>query len=108
MNLEGVFNVHIDAVSPVDLYPGVRKRTLLNSDSPTGTRIQYVEIGPGGRFLDLDVHQPGPEEVFVLEGIFNDGVRDYLAGSLIHNPAGTSHVPQSASGCKLLVILPQG
>lgn len=108
MNLEGVFNVQVNAVAAVELYPGVRRRTLLSSDSPTGTRIQFVEIDPGGRFLGLDVHEPGPEEVFVLEGTFNDGVRDYPAGSLIHNPAGSSHIPQSVSGCRLLVILPQG
>lgn len=108
MNLEGVYNVHINDAKPVEVYPGIRLRTLLSSDSPTGTRIQFVEIGPGGRFLELDVHQPGPEEVYVLEGVFNDGARDYPAGSLIHNPAGSSHIPQSASGCKLLVILPQG
>jgi len=108
MNLNGVFDVRVDGVAPVELYPGVRLRTLLSSDHPTGTKIQYVEIDPGGRFLGLDVHQPGPEEVFVLEGVFNDGARDYPAGSFIHNPAGSSHIPQSKTGCKLLVVLPQG
>ena len=46
---------------------------------------------PGGCFLKLDVHHSGPEEVFVLEGTFNDGIRDYPAGSLIHNPLGSSY-----------------
>ncbi|HXC44511.1 MAG TPA: cupin domain-containing protein [Candidatus Dormibacteraeota bacterium] len=108
MNLEGVFAVHADGVAPVDLYPGIRKRTPLSSDCPTGTRILLVEIDPGHRFLELDVHQPGPEEVYVLEGIFHDGAREYPAGSFIHNPVGSSHIPQSATGCKLLVIFPQG
>ena len=108
MNLEGVVHVHIDGVTTVDLYPGVRKRILLDANSATGTRILLVEIDPGGSFLELDVHEPGPEEVYVLEGIFHDGEREYPAGSLIHNPAGSSHVPQSESGCKLLVIYPHG
>jgi len=108
MNLDGVFDVQVNSVAPVELYPGVRLRTLLSSDLLMGTKIQYVEIDPGGRFLGLDVHRPGPEEVFVLEGVFNDGVWDYPAGSLIHNPAGSSHIPQSKTGCRLLVLLPQG
>lgn len=108
MNLEGVTSVHIDAETPVDLNPGVRLRTLYASAALPMTKIQYVEIAPGGRFLDLDVHQFGPEDVFVLNGIFNDGMRDYSAGSLIHNPTGSSHIPQSVAGCKLLVLLPEG
>ena len=46
MSLEGVFNVHVEAVAPVKLYPGVRLRTLLSSESPTGTKVQFVEIDP--------------------------------------------------------------
>ncbi len=52
----------------------------------------------------LDVHVPGPEEVFVVSGVFNDGAHDYPAGSFIHNPAGSSHVPQSKEGCVLFVF----
>ncbi|WP_337906825.1 cupin domain-containing protein [Kribbella solani] len=55
-----------------------------------------------------DVHQPGPEEVFVVDGVFNDGDRDYPAGSSIHAPAGASHVPRSATGCTLFLFYPQG
>ena len=32
-----------------------------------------------------------PEELYVVAGVFNDGVRDYPAGTFIHNPAGSSH-----------------
>ena len=39
---------------------------------------------------------------------FNDGVRDYPAGTFIHNPAGSSHVPQSRTGCVLFVFYPEG
>lgn len=110
MNLDGVFGVHVDAITPVEyaLHPGVRKRTLLSSESPTGPRILLVEIDPGRGFLELDVHQPGPEYIYVLQGIFHDGAQEYPAGSFITNPAGSSHIPQSVGGCKLLVILPAG
>ena len=90
----------------VDLYPGVRKRELWRD--PSGAKALLVEIDPGARFLELDVHQPGPEEVYVVSGTFNDGVRDYPPGTFIHNPAGSSHVPQSATGCTLFVFFPEG
>jgi hypothetical protein len=38
----------------------------------------------------------------------DDGVRDYPAGSFIHAPAGSSHVPQSETGCTLFVFYPEG
>jgi len=46
--------------------------------------------------------------VYVVSGVFNDGVRDYPAGSFTHNPAGSSHVPQSKTGCTLFVFYPEG
>jgi anti-sigma factor ChrR (cupin superfamily) len=54
------------------------------------------------------VHFPGPEEVFVLSGEFSDGVHHYTAGSFIHHPAGSAHVPQSSTGCALFVFFPEG
>ena len=54
------------------------------------------------------MHEPGPEEVFVVSGVFNDGVRDDPAGSFIHRPAGSSHVPQPTTGCRLFVCYPGG
>jgi anti-sigma factor ChrR (cupin superfamily) len=96
---------HYTALEPKLLYPGVNRWTLHHEGD---CKILLVEIGPGRKFLELDVHEPGPEEVFVLEGTFNDGVRDYPAGSFVHNPRGSSHVPQSKDGCKILVIFPKG
>lgn len=63
MNPEGVFSIQVDAINPVEyaIHPGVYQRTLLKSDSATGPRILLVEIDPGRDFLELDVHQPGPE-----------------------------------------------
>jgi anti-sigma factor ChrR (cupin superfamily) len=54
------------------------------------------------------VHFPGPEEVFVLSGEFSDGVHHYTAGSFIHHPTGSAHVPQSSTGCALFVFFPEG
>ena len=87
-------------------YRGVRVRTLWEGED--GAKAQVVEIDAGGRFEQLDVHEPGPEEVYVVAGTFNDGVRDYPAGTFIHNPAGSSHWPQSATGCVLFLFYPEG
>ena len=84
----------------------VRVRTLWRSES--GAVAQFVEIEAGGCWEGVDLHEPGPEEVFVVSGVFNDGVRDYPAGTFIHNPAGSSHVPQSKTGCTLFVFYPEG
>jgi anti-sigma factor ChrR (cupin superfamily) len=84
----------------------VRVRTLWRGSN--GAIAQVVELDPGACWEVLDVHEPGPEEVFVVSGVFNDGVRDYPAGSFIHNPTGSSHVPQSKTGCKIFVFYPEG
>jgi hypothetical protein len=64
----------------------VRVRTLWQSE---GAAAQIVELDPA-LAGEIDLHEPGPEEVYVVSDIFNDGVRDYPAGSFIHNPTGSS------------------
>ena len=84
----------------------VRVRTLWQAGN--GAKAQVVEFDAGACWEGLDVHEPGPEEVYVVSGVFNDGVRDYPPGSFIHNPAGSSHVPQSSTGCTIFVFYPEG
>ena len=108
INLKGVIGVPADDVPSVDYYPGVRKRTLFASRTSGGLRILQVEIDAGKKFLDLDVHDSGPEYIYVVEGTFDDGASEHPPGTFIQHPAGSSHIPQSKSGCKLIVILPTG
>jgi anti-sigma factor ChrR (cupin superfamily) len=89
-----------------ELFKGIRRRAIWNGEK--GAHALVLEIDPGGCWEGLDLHEPGPEEVYVVSGVFNDGVRDYPAGTFIHNPAGTSHVPQSETGCVLFVFYPEG
>ena len=84
----------------------VRVRTLWQGNN--GATAQVVEFDPGACWEGIDVHEPGPEEIYVVSGVFNDGVRDYPSGSFIHNPTGSSHVPQSATGCTIFVFYPEG
>lgn len=101
-----IIHVHSREVAGLEIYPGVRKRVLW--EGANGARAQMLEIEAGARFLKLDVHHPGPEEIYVVSGVFNDGLRDYPAGSFVHNPAGSSHLPQSREGCVLFVFFPEG
>jgi ChrR Cupin-like domain len=89
-----------------ELFPGIRLFPLWKGLS--GASAQVLEIDPGCSWKGLDRHDPGPEEVYVVAGVFNDGERDYPAGTFIHNPKGSSHVPQSTQGCTLFVFYPEG
>ncbi|WP_030162388.1 cupin domain-containing protein [Glycomyces sp. NRRL B-16210] len=97
---------HVDDVPVQRFTEGITLRRLW--EGPSDSKSYVVDIAPGAAWPHLDVHEPGPEEVFVVSGVFNDGVRDYPAGSFIHCPAGSSHVPQSATGCRLFVFYPAG
>ena len=98
--------VNLEMIVPKELFAGVYIRRLWKGEK--GAKALVLEIAPGGCWQGLDVHEPGPEEVYVVSGTFNDGIRDYPAGTFIHNPAGSSHVPQSTSGCVLFVFYPEG
>ena len=106
INLAGVVSANWQSVSATEIYPGIRKRVLWRGEN--GAKAAILEIDANAAFPELDVHQPGPEEVFVVSGIFSDGVHEYSPGSFIHNPAGSAHVPQSKSGCVLFVFFPEG
>lgn len=89
-----------------ELFPGIRTRSLWQGENRR--KAVLVEIDSGACWQGVDVHEPGAEEAFVISGIFNDGVRDYPAGTFTHNPTGSSHVPQSQTGCTLFVFYPEG
>jgi len=84
---------------------GVRVRTLWQEGVK---RALEVEIDAGAQWPGLDHHVPGPEEVYVLSGDFDDGANVYRAGTFLHHPAGTSHSPRSVEGCRLFVFYPEG
>jgi hypothetical protein len=89
-----------------ELAKGIRIRPLWEVEN--GARALVLEMDPETYFEELDYHDSGPEEIFVVSGIFNDGVRDYPAGTFIHAPKGSSHVSRSTTGCILFVFYPEG
>ena len=92
---------------PVDeILPGLRVRRLWGErGSP---RALLVDIAPGVHWPGVEVHDTGPEEVYVVQGVFQDGERSYPAGTFIHNPTDSQHVPGSDTGCTIFVFYPEG
>jgi quercetin dioxygenase-like cupin family protein len=103
---EGYESVRADQVAAREVFDGVRARPLWKG--PTGAHAQLLEMDAGSSWPRRDVHEPGPEEVYVVSGVFNDGAREYPAGTFLHAPAGSWHVPQSETGCTLFVFYPEG
>jgi anti-sigma factor ChrR (cupin superfamily) len=91
--------------SPVqEIYRGISACQLWQGNN--GAQAVMVKIEPGAQWEGVDFHQDHSEEVFVISGVFNDGTRDYPAGTFIHHPVGSSHVPQSKTGCTLFIFYP--
>ncbi len=63
--------------------------------------VALVKWAPGTLF------QPhrhwGGEEIFVLEGVFEDEFGTYPAGTWLRNPCGSRHTPYSREGCTIYV-----
>ncbi len=87
-----------------EISQGIRARQLWQGKA--GAQAVVVEIDPGAQWDGVDSHPDNSEEVFVIRGVFNDGVRDYPEGTFIHHPIGSSHVPQSQTGCQLFIFYP--
>jgi anti-sigma factor ChrR (cupin superfamily) len=64
-------------------------------------QVALVKWAPGTQF------QPhrhwGGEEIFVLEGVFEDEFGSYPKGTWIRNPSGSMHTPFSQEGCVIYV-----
>jgi hypothetical protein len=90
---------------PREIFAGVRLYSLWEGG---GAKAFVLQMDAGSGWPHRDVHDPGPEEVFVVSGVFNDGQRDYPEGSFIHAPAGSWHVPQTTTGCTLFLFYPEG
>lgn len=107
LRLAGVVAKHWRDVPAKTLcHPGFTTRLLWSE--PSGRKALMFEIAPGAVYPELDVHAPGAEEVFVVSGVFCDGQNSYPAGTFIHHPAGSAHIPQSEEGCVLFVYFPEG
>jgi len=85
------------------------KRVRRACNHKSGLKAMVVEFDPGSCWEGGgDIHDSSSEEVYIASGVFNDGERDYPAGIFIHMPKGSSHIPQSKTGCTVFVFYPEG
>ncbi|MEV7930550.1 cupin domain-containing protein [Kitasatospora sp. NPDC088779] len=96
---------HRDNLEPVSIAPGITARRF--PSGPDGAAVLQVDFTAGAKWPSLDVHDH-PEIIFVQSGNFHDGTRIHGEGTYIYGHPGSEHYPQSATGCRLLVILPNG
>lgn len=104
-DVSGVVASHPTTSSTRNFAPGIRIRDLWRSGV---RRALQVELDAGSQWPGLDYHVPGPEEVYVVAGDFDDGANVYGPGSFLHHPAGSSHSPRTREGCTLFVFYPEG
>jgi anti-sigma factor ChrR (cupin superfamily) len=83
--------------------PGVRYKVLRHHAGRRGVTL-LLRFDPGARY---PAHRhPDGEEYYVLEGSLQDGTRSYGPHTYVYQPPGSTHRPESAAGCVLLVTLP--
>lgn len=63
----------------------------------------FVSFAPGS-FFPRHEHGGG-EEIFVLDGVFEDEYGRYPAGTYLRDPIGSAHAPFTREGCTLFVKL---
>jgi anti-sigma factor ChrR (cupin superfamily) len=80
------------------LVPGLQVQPLHAWGSE---HVALVRWAPGTAFQPHG--HPGGEEIFVLDGVFQDDQGTYPAGSWLRNPPGSAHQPWSEQGCTILV-----
>ena len=75
--------------------------TVLPLHSTLGENVALVRWAPGTKFSQHS--HWGGEEIFVIEGTFQDEHGDYPAGTWIRSPHLSRHEPWSDEGCLIYV-----
>lgn len=106
LNFEGVTRINWKDAEAVEVCPGIFERKLWAGEN--GSWAAVYELKPGAKFPGVDLHDKGAEQIYVISGVFGGGKEDYHEGDFVHQPKNSSHIPQSETGCTLLVIYPEG
>jgi len=106
VNFTGITSTNWKNVKGKEVAPGIYERAIWNGSE--GKRAVVFEFEAGAKFPGVDAHLTGPEQIFVIAGVFNDGENDHNEGSFINNPVGSAHIPQSEMGCTVLITFPEG
>lgn len=107
INTKGTISCNWQDIKAVETaVPGITQRVLW--EGLNGKRVEVFEFAAGAIYPGLDIHEPGPEQVYVISGDLSGDGNTYRTGDFVHYPAGTSHIPRSENGCVLLVNFPEG
>ncbi len=82
---------------------GVDRLYLDRIGGEVARATSFVRFAPGSYF-PVHIHGGG-EEIFVLDGAFEDQNGVHAAGAYLRDPIGSSHAPSSRRGCTLFVKL---
>lgn len=103
LSYDGITSENWKKLKSKEIAPGIFERTVWQSEA--GKKAVVLEFSAGASY-PAHTHEPGPEQIYVISGVFNDGRSDHDEGSFIHNPVGSAHIPQSKTGCTVLVTFP--
>jgi anti-sigma factor ChrR (cupin superfamily) len=108
----GFTEARAGAVEAVTVGAGIIVHRLYRSGpEDDARRALVVTFPPGSQWSGDDVHLPGPEDVYVVRGIFYGlaGLRSvHGPGDFVHCDAGTRHSPSTDTGGELFVYYPAG
>ncbi len=88
------------APSPVN---GIDRKMLERDGDEIARATSLVRYAPNSSFTSHQ-HELG-EEFLVLDGVFQDELGQYPAGTYVKNPPSSSHAPFTETGCTLFVKL---
>lgn len=106
LNFDGALVVNWNSIDATECAEGITERVLWEGEG--GKRALVYEFKAGAVFPGIDVHESGPEQIYVISGAFSDGREEFQAGSFLHLPKDSAHAPKSDTGCVLLVLYPEG
>jgi hypothetical protein len=112
MSVDAFVAIHPDDVEPVEIGDGIVVRRLFRAGpEPTAHRAVLVSFPAGSQWPGDDVHEPGPEGVYIVQGTFHGLTGPgsvHGAGTYLHCAAGTRHSPSTETGGELFVYYPEG
>jgi hypothetical protein len=102
----------VGEVESADVGNGIVVHRLYRSGPAADARRALLVTFPAGaRWPGVDVHEPGPEDVYVVSGTFSGLAGEtstHGPGTFLHFEAGTSHSPWTETGGELFVYYPAG
>jgi len=112
MSPESYVEAHLVDAERSEVGNGIVVHRLYRSGpEPTARRALLVRFPPGSQWPGDDVHEPGPEDVYVASGTFHGltgSGSTHGQGTFLHFERGTSHSPSTETGGDLFVYYPEG